>query len=112
MIVIYTLLLVIASLNVQDMKKRTANNNDNMKAVVLCGGKGTRLRPLTYTMAKHLIPLANKPILTYVLEQIRDAGITEIAIVIPPDPDGGLKEYYGNGSKLGIHITIIRINYT
>ncbi len=76
-----------------------------MKAVVLCGGKGTRLRPLTYTMAKHLIPLANKPILTYVLEQIRDAGITEIAIVIPPDPDGGLKEYYGNGSKLGIHIT-------
>lgn len=107
MIVIYTLLLVITLLNVRNMQKRTANISTDMKAVVLCGGKGTRLRPLTYTMAKHLIPLANKPILTYVLEQIRDAGITEIAIIIPPDPDGGIKDFLGDGSKLNIRITYI-----
>jgi glucose-1-phosphate thymidylyltransferase len=89
------------------MKNKVVHNNADMKAIVLCAGKGTRLRPLTYTMAKHLIPLANKPILSYVLEQIRDAGITETGIIIPPDPDGGIKEYFGDGSKLNINITYI-----
>lgn len=89
------------------MENKVVHNNADMKAIVLCAGKGTRLRPLTYTMAKHLIPLANKPILSYVLEQIRDAGITEICIIIPPDPDGGIKEFFGDGSKLNINITYI-----
>lgn len=83
------------------------HNNADMKAIILCGGKGTRLRPLTYTMAKHLIPLANKPILSYVVEQIRDAGITEICIIIPPDPDGGIKEFFGDGSKFNVRITYV-----
>jgi glucose-1-phosphate thymidylyltransferase len=89
------------------MPHKSTGNAGTMKAVVLCGGKGTRLRPLTYTMAKHLIPLANKPILSYVLEQIREAGITDIGIIIPPDPDGGIKEFYGDGSKLDIKLTYI-----
>jgi glucose-1-phosphate thymidylyltransferase len=89
------------------MKRKTVYCNADMKAIVLCGGKGTRLRPLTYTMAKHLIPLANKPILSYVLEQIRDAGITEVCIIIPPNPDGGIKDFYGDGLKLNVNITYI-----
>jgi glucose-1-phosphate thymidylyltransferase len=89
------------------MPNKNTGNAGTMKAIVLCGGKGTRLRPLTYTMAKHLIPLSNKPILSYVLEQIREAGITDIGIIIPPDPDGGIKEFYGDGSKLDIKLTYI-----
>jgi glucose-1-phosphate thymidylyltransferase len=89
------------------MPHKSTGNAGTMKAVVLCGGKGTRLRPLTYTMAKHLIPLANKPILSYVLEQIREAGIIDIGIIVPPDPDGGIKQFYGDGSKLDIKLTYI-----
>ncbi|MEJ2739309.1 MAG: glucose-1-phosphate thymidylyltransferase [Dehalococcoidia bacterium] len=89
------------------MPDKNIRTTGTMKAIVLCGGKGTRLRPLTYTMAKHLIPLANKPILSYVLEQIREAGITDIGIIVPPDPDGGIKDFYGDGSKLDIKLTYI-----
>ncbi|HEY2507491.1 MAG TPA: glucose-1-phosphate thymidylyltransferase [Streptosporangiaceae bacterium] len=78
-----------------------------MKALVLAGGAGTRLRPITHTSAKQLVPVANKPVLFYGLESIRDAGITEVGIVVG-DTEPAIRAAVGDGSALGLNVTYLR----
>ncbi|MGW1430062.1 glucose-1-phosphate thymidylyltransferase [Streptomyces sp. NPDC002431] len=77
-----------------------------MKALVLSGGAGTRLRPITHTSAKQLVPVANKPVLFYGLEAIAEAGITEVGIIVG-DTAAEIREAVGDGSALGIEVTYI-----
>ncbi|MDP9100990.1 MAG: glucose-1-phosphate thymidylyltransferase [Actinomycetota bacterium] len=78
-----------------------------MKALVLAGGAGTRLRPITHTSAKQLVPVANKPVLFYGLEAIRDAGVTEVGIIVG-DTHAEIEAAVGDGSALGIKATYLR----
>ena len=78
-----------------------------MKALVLSGGAGTRLRPITHTSAKQLVPVANKPVLFYGLEAIREAGVTEVGIIVG-DTHAEIEAAVGDGSELGISVTYIR----
>jgi glucose-1-phosphate thymidylyltransferase len=78
-----------------------------MKALVLAGGAGTRLRPITHTSAKQLLPVANKPVLFYGLEAIRDAGICDVGIVVG-DTAAAIEAAVGGGSAFGLDVTYIK----
>src|SRR5256885_6102252 len=78
-----------------------------MKGIILTGGAGTRLRPLTHTGPKQLIPIANKPNVLYCLEDLRDAEITDIGVILGDNQPGKVRELLGDGSKWGVHITYI-----
>jgi glucose-1-phosphate thymidylyltransferase len=78
-----------------------------MKGIILHGGHGTRLRPLTHAGPKQLLPIANKPMSQYALEDLREAGVTDIAVIIGDVYPEKVKEFYGDGTKFGIKVTYI-----
>ena len=78
-----------------------------LKGLILSGGAGTRLRPITHTSAKQLVPVANKPILFYGLESMADAGIKEIGIIIAPETGDEIRAAAGNGERFGVKLTYI-----
>jgi len=80
---------------------------ESLKGLILSGGKGTRLRPITHTSAKQLVPVANKPVLFYGIEAMADAGIEEIGIIIAPDTGPEIEAEAGDGSRFGLRITYI-----
>jgi glucose-1-phosphate thymidylyltransferase len=78
----------------------------NLKGLILSGGTGTRLRPITHTSAKQLVPVANKPVLFYGIEALRDAGITDIGIIVG-DTAAEIEAAVGDGKRWGVNITYI-----
>jgi glucose-1-phosphate thymidylyltransferase len=78
-----------------------------LKGLILSGGKGTRLRPITHTSAKQLVPVANKPVLFYGIQAMADAGIAEVGIIIAPETGDEIRAAAGDGSAFGVRLTYI-----
>lgn len=77
-----------------------------MKAVVMAGGFGTRIQPLTSSMPKPMIPVMNKPMMEYIIDSLKDAGIVEIVVLLYFKPEV-IKSYFGDGSEKGIKINYV-----
>ena len=84
--------------------------NKIMKALITSGGRGTRLRPITHTSNKHLIPIGNKPMLFYALEAVAEAGIKDVGIIVGSDTKADIIEGIGDGSKWGVKVVYIEQN--
>jgi len=78
-----------------------------MKAVVLCGGEGTRLRPFTFTQAKHLLPVAGRPVVEHALDAVGEAGISDVGIVVSPTVEGQFREKLGDGRRIGLRVSYV-----